>query len=67
MGCSNFGMGELANDPLTSGDFMAEDVFVCEQQQKGLSNPLFSSKHHAINLEKSVLEFQDIVKRWISR
>lgn len=66
MGPSNFGMGESADDPLLSGDFMAEDVFVCEQQQKGFYNPLFSVEHHAMNLEKSVLGFQEIVKKWVA-
>ena len=29
------------NDPMASGDFTAEDVYVCEQQQKSLHSPYF--------------------------
>ena len=31
------------DDPLQSGDFMAEDIYACEQQQKAMRSPLFSS------------------------
>ena len=33
--------GDAAADPLASGDFMAEDVYTCEQQQKCLRSPYF--------------------------
>lgn len=64
MGSLNFETDKSKNDPLFSGDFMAEDIFVCEQQQKGFRNPLFSVGYHASNLEKSILEFHDVIRRW---
>ena len=30
------------NDPMASGDFITEDIYVCEQQQKSLKSPYFS-------------------------
>lgn len=33
---------DQSDDPMASGDFMAEDIFACEQQQKSLSSPHFS-------------------------
>ena len=32
---------ENKDDPMTSGDFTAEDVYACEQQQKSLQSPYF--------------------------
>lgn len=52
------------HDPLSSGDFMAEDVYACEQQFKAMRSPLFSVGATARTLEKSILEFQDqVIKR----
>ena len=48
-------------DPMTSGDFMAEDVFACEQQQKSLQSPLFSVGATAKTQEASVRDFQKII------
>ena len=45
-------------DPLSSGDFMAEDVYACEQQFKAMHSPMFSVGATAKTLEKSILEFQ---------
>lgn len=53
------------DDPLASGDFMAEDIYACEQQQKSLSNPLFSVAATAKNMESTIRDFQSIVKRWM--
>ena len=53
------------DDPMTSGDFMAEDIFACEQQQKSLSNPLFSVVATAQHGESTVRTFQSIVQRWM--
>ncbi len=53
------------NNPLNSGDFMKEDIFVCEQQQKGMNNPLFGNYKHAAHLENGVLGFQKIIKKWV--
>lgn len=46
------------NDPLSSGDFMAEDVYACEQQFKAMHSPKFTVGATAKTLERSVLEFQ---------
>lgn len=53
--------GTDADDPMMSGDFMAEDIYVCEQQQKSLASPLFSVGATALHQEKAVREFQKIV------
>ena len=49
------------DDPLSSGDFMAEDVYACEQQFKAMSSPKFAVGATAKTLERSVLEFQQHV------
>jgi len=46
------------DDPLSSGDFMAEDVFACEQQFKAMHSPKFAVGATAATLERSVLDFQ---------
>lgn len=51
------------DDPLGSADFMAEDVYVCEQQQKSLSSPLFSVGATAQHQEASVRDFQRHILR----
>ena len=51
----------IPNDPMTSGDFMKEDIFACEQQQKGMQNPLFKFEHTALRAESSIRGFQDVV------
>lgn len=53
------------DDPIASGDFMAEDAYVCEQQQKSLKHPLFSVAATAKYGESTIRTFQDIVKRWM--
>lgn len=55
------------DDPMASGDFMVEDIYACEQQQKSLSNPLFSVVATAKNQESTVRGFQAIVKRWMEK
>ena len=39
------------DDPLTSGDFMAEDIYACEQQQKAMRSPKFAIGPTAKNLK----------------
>ena len=56
-----------ANDPMASGDFMAEDVYACEQQQKSLSSPMFSIGAQAKRGEFAISKFQSIVKEWIEK
>lgn len=52
------------DDPLKSGDFMAEDVYACEQQQKSLKSPYYehgpSSKGEA-----GVRGHQELVLAWL--
>jgi len=50
-----------ADDPLNSLDFMAEDIFVCEAQQRSLANPRFSIGATARTQEASVRGFQQRV------
>lgn len=56
----------VKDDPMTSGDFMAEDIFACEQQQKSLSNPLFSVVATAKHEESTVTGFQTIIQKWMN-
>jgi len=46
------------DDPMNSLDFMAEDIYVCEQQQRSLASPLFSVGATARYQEASVRGFQ---------
>jgi Rieske 2Fe-2S family protein len=55
------------NDPMASGDFMEEDVYACEQQQKSLSSPLFSVGARAERGEYAVMRFQEEVKKWMEK
>lgn len=59
--------GADQHDPMASGDFMAEDIFACEQQQKSLKSPLFSVGASAMDLEKSVRDFQSTVLSFIAQ
>ena len=53
--------GDDPEDPLASGDFMQEDIYVCEQQQRSLASPLFSIGASARNLEGPIRSFQGVV------
>ncbi|MDY8137992.1 aromatic ring-hydroxylating dioxygenase subunit alpha [Aquimarina sp. 2201CG5-10] len=55
------------NDPMASGDFMAEDVYACEQQQKSLKSPFFSIGAQAQRGEFAVSKFQSVVKEWVEK
>ena len=46
------------DDPMTSGDFMEEDAFACEQQFKAMHSPSFEVGYTAKHLEESVLGYQ---------
>lgn len=59
--------GDPKADPLASGDFMAEDVLVCEQQQKSLQSPYFSVGATAKNLESSVRDYQSNIQTFIEK
>tara|TARA_R110002074_G_scaffold121684_1_gene256084 strand:- start:165 stop:338 length:174 start_codon:yes stop_codon:yes gene_type:complete len=52
---------------MASGDFMKEDIYACEQQQKSLSSPLFSIGAKAQKGEYAVSKFQSVVKEWIEK
>ena len=53
------------DDPMASGDFMMEDIYACEQQQKSLKNPLFNVTETALYGESPVRGFQTIIERWM--
>ena len=56
---------ENSTDPMDWNDFLEEDVYVCEQQQKSLKNPLFSVTATAKYGESTVRNFQSIVQKWM--
>lgn len=56
-----------STDPMHSANFMAEDVYVCEQQQKSLSSPYFSVGAQAERGEYAIRKFQQVVKDWIEK
>ena len=53
-----------AADPMASGDFMAEDVYACEQQQKSLSSPYFQHGPSSVG-EAGVRGHQELVLAWV--
>lgn len=53
------------DDVLNSGDFMAEDIFVCESQQKAMSSPYFSVGATAKTQEASVRDFQKLILKFL--
>jgi len=61
-----YGTGDR-DDPLASGNFMTEDIYVCEQQQRSFKSPYFSIGAIAQDLEKSVYQYQKNVQRYIER
>ena len=53
---------DLPDDhPLLSGDFMQEDILVCERQQQAMRSPMFSVGATAQTQEASVRDFQKII------
>lgn len=56
-----------ASDPMAGGDFMAEDIYACEQQQKSLQSPMFSIGAQAQKGEYAVQRFQEEVKKWMEK
>ncbi len=49
------------DDPMMSGDFMAEDIYACEQQQKSFQSPYFEVGPAAKNGEQPILDHQKTV------
>jgi len=58
--------GDPKVDPMSTGSFMAEDVFACEQQQAALSSPYFTVGASADMGEKPVRDYQTVIERWMS-
>ena len=54
-----------ADDPLASGDFMAEDIYACEQQQKSLKSPYFEHGPSSVRGEAGVRQHQELVRTWV--
>ena len=52
------------DDPMSSGDFSAEDVFACEQQQKSLQSPWFEVGPASVG-EGPVTSHQKVVLGWL--
>jgi Rieske 2Fe-2S family protein len=51
--------------PLGSADFMAEDVYVCEQQQRSFASPMFSGNASALEHEAGVRGLQTLIQDWM--
>ncbi len=56
---------ENSEDPMEWNDFMEEDIYACEQQQKSLSNPLFNIEYTAKDGESTIRRFQQIIQQWM--
>ena len=57
--------GDARRDPLASGDFMQEDILVCEQQQQSLGSPRLEHGPSARIGEAPVRRHQEIVLEWL--
>jgi len=55
------------NDPMLSNDFMLEDIYACEQQQKSLASPYFEVGPSATEKESPVLQHQQIILDWVTQ
>lgn len=53
--------GDPKTDPMASGNFMEEDVYACEQQQKSLQSPYFEIGASAQSGESPVVAHQRVV------
>lgn len=53
-----------SDDPMASGDFMAEDVYACEQQQKSLRSPYVEHGPSSVG-EGGVRGHQELVRSWV--
>lgn len=52
------------DDPMASGDFMAEDIYACEQQQRSLRSPYFEHGPSSEG-EAGVRGHQELVRLWV--
>ena len=57
--------GDARRDPLASGDFMQEDILVCERQQRSLGSPRLRHGPSARIGEAPVRRHQEIVLEWL--
>lgn len=57
--------GDPRRDPLASGDFMQEDILVCERQQRSLGSPRLRHGPSARIGEAPVRRHQEIVLEWL--
>ena len=60
-----YNKGTDDTDPMISGDFMAEDTFVCEQQQKSFKSPYFEVGPSAEHAEKPIRDYQNQVLKFL--
>ena len=56
--------GDDSDDPMASGDFMAEDIYACEQQQRSLKSPYFEHGPSSTG-EAGVRGHQELVRAWV--
>ena len=54
-------------DPMASGDFMQEDIYACEQQQRSLQSPFFEHGPSALKGEAGVRRHQELVMAWMGK
>ena len=54
-----------ADDPMASGDFMQEDIYACEQQQRSLKSPYFEHGPSSVDGEAGVRQHQELVIAWL--
>ena len=57
--------GADSNDPMASGDFMVEDIYACEQQQRSLASPYFEHGPSSQD-EAGVRQHQELVQSWVT-
>ncbi len=52
--------------PLQSGDFMLEDIYACEQQQKAMASPRFAFGPTSVDQEQLIVDFQRAVLSFLN-
>ncbi len=57
--------GDPKTDPMATGDFLEEDLYACEQQQKSLKSPYFQVGATAVSGESPVKAHQQIILDFI--
>lgn len=62
-----YAKGTDQDDPMISGDFMAEDIFACEQQQKSFQSPHFETGPSATHGEQPILDHQSVVMQYLNK